>query len=216
MYNNLLSPRYDMDTMLAIKGKDFVLLSANIGTGKGLLMLDQDKSKIERISDYSMIAAAGEGGDPHRFVNSIAKHSELHRVQHNGLDMPVNSIAHFAGKQICANVMENLNYKVSALIAGWGPLMGPQLYQIDEFGGLRSVPYSGQGVGMALFNSIFQKYNSPDIDEPTAYKVLKQCVAAAHERLAVNMRHFEVFVVKENGITKLNTIDADSLKTAPN
>ncbi|BFF92060.1 probable proteasome subunit beta type-2 [Drosophila madeirensis] len=204
-----------MDTILAIKGKDFVLLSANIGTGKGLLMLDQDKSKIERISDYSMIAAAGEGGDPQRFVNFIAGHSELQRVQHNGLDMPVNSIAHFAGKQICASVMENLNYKVSALIAGWGPLVGPQLHQIDEFGGLMSVPYSGQGLGLALFNSIFKKYYSPDIDEPTAYKVLKKCVAAAHERLAVNMRNFEVFAVKENGITKLTTIDADSLKTAP-
>ncbi|XP_022212623.2 probable proteasome subunit beta type-2 [Drosophila obscura] len=203
-----------MDTILAIKGRDFVLLSADTVAGKGLLMLDQDKSKIKRISDFAMIAAAGDGGDPHRFINYIARYMDLHRVQHNGLSLSVKSIAHFAGKQINANVHANLEIRVYALIAGWDTQAGPQLYQIDEFGGLISVPHSGQGLGLPLFNSILQKYYSQDIDEPTAYNVLKKCVAAVHERLTLNMRNFEVFVVKENGITKLDTITADSLKMA--
>ncbi|EDW27969.1 GL27233 [Drosophila persimilis] len=204
-----------MDTILAIKGKDFVLISADTVVGKGLIVLGQGKSKIERLGDFAMIAAAGNGGDPQRFMSLIARHMALHRVQHNGQSPSVRSMAHFAGKQIYSSVNANLNFKVSALIAGWDPQAGPQLHQIDEFGGLVSVPYSGQGLGLPVFNSIFQKDYSPDIDEPTAYHVLKKCVAAVHERVVLNMRNFEVFVVKANGITELEAINADSLKTAP-
>ncbi|KAH8403016.1 hypothetical protein KR222_003157 [Zaprionus bogoriensis] len=195
-----------METILGIKGADFVMLACDTMQAKSVIFMKDDQSKLHRLSEFSMLAAVGDGGDTLQFTDYIAKNLQLYKIN-NGYHLSPRAAAHFTRKNLADYIRTNTRYQVSMLLAGYDATEGHDLHFIDSYGAAQSINHAGHGLGSLFCSSIFQRYWRPDLEQSEAYEILKMCVAEIQKRLVINLRNFDVFVVNKNGTQRLESIN---------
>lgn len=170
-----------------------------------------DETKIHRLSEFSVLAAVGDGGDTLQFTDYISKHLQLYKIT-NGYHLSAHSAAHFTRKTLADYIRTNTRYQVSMLLAGYDGHEGPDLHFIDSLGAAQSINHAGHGLGSLFCGSIFQRYWHSNLVERDAYEILKMCVAEIQKRLVINLRNFDVFVVDKNGTKQLESIKPSSFE----
>lgn len=198
-----------METILGIKGSDFVMLACDTMQVKSIIFMKDDQSKIHRLSDFSMLAAIGDGGDTLQFTDYIAKHLQLYKINH-GYHLSPHAAAHFTRKNLADYIRTNTRYQVSMLMAGYDEVEGPDLHYIDSYGAAQSINHAGHGLGSLFCGSIFQRYWRQDLKQSEAYNIIKMCITEVQKRLVINLRNFEVVVVDKNGTRQLESINPAS------
>ncbi|KAH8412730.1 hypothetical protein KR009_004973, partial [Drosophila setifemur] len=191
-----------METILGIAGSDFVMLAADTMKVKSVMLLDDDKTKIHRLTDYSMMAAVGDGGDSLQFTDFILRNLKLYQVT-NGYDLSTRGAVHFTRTNLSAYLRSNARYQVSLLIGGYDPVSGPELHFIDTYGSSMRIPYGGHGSGINFCGPILNEFYKPLLDQREAYGLLQKCVAEIQKRLVINLRNFDVFLMNKMGIRKM-------------
>ncbi|XP_030555220.1 probable proteasome subunit beta type-2 [Drosophila novamexicana] len=198
-----------METILGIKGSDFAMLACDTMQAKSVIFMKDDQSKIHRLSEFSMLAAVGDGGDTLQFTDYIAKHLQLYKISNN-YHLTPRGTAHFTRKNLADYIRTNTRYQVSMLMAGYDVIEGPDLHYIDSYGAGMPINHAGHGLGSLFCGSIFQRYWTEGLKPTQAYDILKMCVAEIQKRLIINLRNFDVFVVDRNGTRQLESINPSS------
>ncbi|XP_030383671.1 probable proteasome subunit beta type-2 [Scaptodrosophila lebanonensis] len=199
-----------METLLGIKGRDFVMLAADTTHARSIVVMKHDQNKIHQVSDNLMISTMGESGDTEQFTEFISKNIALYKMR-NGYDLSPRSAAHFTRKNLAEYLRSRTPYQVFMFVAGYDAQEGPELVFIDYLANAKALNHGGHGYGSMFTASIFDRYWHPNITQDEAYEVLKKCVQEIQKRLIVNLNNFNVMVVDPNGVKKLDTIMASSL-----
>lgn len=199
-----------METILGIRGPDFVMLAADTTHASSIVVMKNDQNKIHKINDKLMIAAFGDSGDSVQFIEYIAKNIALYKMR-NGYDLLPKPAVQFTRNQLAHYLRTRTPYQVNMFIAGFDEKEGPELHYMDYLANAKSVKYGGQGYGGLFCASIFDRYHHEKITQDEAYDILKKCVLEIQKRLIVNLPSFNVTVVDKNGIRNLDQISAKSL-----
>ncbi|KAH8337541.1 hypothetical protein KR074_000270 [Drosophila pseudoananassae] len=199
-----------METILGIKGVDFVMLASDTMQAKSLIFMKDDQSKIHRLSDFNMIATVGDGGDTIQFTDFISKTLHLYKIAH-GYHLSAKAAAHFTRKNLADYIRTNTRYHVAMLLAGYDAAEGPDLHYIDSFGAAQSITHAGHGWGSMFCGSILQRFWHSKLTQAEAYSILRKCVVEIQKRLIINQRNFDVYVVDKKGMRKMEAINPGSL-----
>ncbi|XP_005176311.1 probable proteasome subunit beta type-2 [Musca domestica] len=199
-----------METILGIRGPDFVMLAADTTQARSIIVMKEDENKITKIADNLMFATIGESGDTVQFTEFISKNIALYKMC-NGYDLSPKCAAHFTRKNLADYLRSRTPYQVNLFVAGYDPKEGPELHYIDYLANAKSVKYAGQGYGGMFCASIFDRYHYDNITQEEAYDVLKKCVVEIQKRLVINLPKFNVAVVDKNGIKDLPQITSQNL-----
>ncbi|KAH8267490.1 hypothetical protein KR018_008073 [Drosophila ironensis] len=199
-----------METILGIKGTDFVMLAADTMQAKSLIFMKDDQSKIHRLSDFHMMATVGDGGDTIQFTDFISKNLQLYRIAH-GYHLSAKATAHFTRRNLADYLRTNTRYQVAMLLAGYDPVEGPDLHYIDSLGAAQSINHAGHGWGSMFCGSILQRFWHPKLTQMEGYSILKKCVGEVQKRLIINQRNFDVYLVDKRGMRKMEAINPGSL-----
>uniref|UniRef100_A0A0K8TSM5 Proteasome subunit beta n=1 Tax=Tabanus bromius TaxID=304241 RepID=A0A0K8TSM5_TABBR len=199
-----------METILGIKGPDFVMVAADKTHAHSIVVMKNDENKIYKISDNLLMATIGEAGDTVQFTEYIAKNIALYKMR-NGYDLSPKAAAHFTRRNLADYLRSRTPYFVNMFVAGYDEKEGAELQYIDYLANAKSVKYGGQGYGGMFCASIFDRYHHDALTQEEAYDVLKKCVAEVHKRLIINLPNFKVSVVDKDGIRNLDDITTQTL-----
>ncbi|XP_033170041.1 probable proteasome subunit beta type-2 [Drosophila mauritiana] len=200
-----------METILGVKGTDFVILASDTMISRSGMWLDDEVERTNRISDCCMMSTAGDGGDCQQFSDFIQRNMDFYKVT-NGYDLTVHGAVHFIRSQLTAYRKSNCNYKVALLVGGYDLSSGPELHYMDYFGNSVPVRYGGHGIGINFCTPIIEEFYKPDMDTQAAYDVIKKCVIELYKRFVINLRNFDLFLINKEGITKMNRINLESFR----
>nr|XP_017006758.2 probable proteasome subunit beta type-2 [Drosophila takahashii] len=178
-----------METILGIKGPDFVMLASDTMQAKSLVFMKDDQSKIHRLSDFNMMAMVGDGGDSIQFTDFISKNMHLYKIAH-GYHLSAKASAHFTRKTLADYIRTNTRYQVAMLLAGYDAVEGPDLHYIDTYGAAQSINHAGHGWGSMFCGSILQRFWHSKISQTDAYSLMRKCVLEIQRRLIINQRNF--------------------------
>ncbi|XP_055376383.1 proteasome subunit beta type-2 [Condylostylus longicornis] len=199
-----------METILGIKGKNFVMLAADCTQAHSIIAMKQDENKIHKISNNLAIATIGESGDTDQFTEYISKNIALYKMR-NGYDLGPKAAAHFTRKNLADYLRSRTPYHVNMFVAGYDEKEGSELHYIDYLANAKSLNYGGQGYGGLFCASIFDRYHYPDITQDEAYEVLRKCVIEIQKRLIINLPNFKVAIIDKDGVKYLEDITSKNL-----
>jgi len=132
-----------METLLGIKGPDFVMLAADTTHANSVIVMKEgknafgergwlstgvsftnifshifsDENKIHKVADNLLISTVGESGDTEQFTEFIAKNIALYKMR-NGYDLSPRSAAHFTRKNLAESLRSRQRYQVFMFVAG--------------------------------------------------------------------------------------------------
>ncbi|BFF94347.1 probable proteasome subunit beta type-2 [Drosophila madeirensis] len=199
-----------METLLGIKGKDFVMLAADTTHARSIIVMKEDQNKIHKVSDNLLISTTGESGDTEQFTEFISKNIALYKMR-NGYDLSPRAAAHFTRKNLADYLRSRTPYQVFMFVAGYDETEGAELAFIDYLANAKSLNHAGHGYGAMFCSSIYDRYWHPNITQDEAYDIFKKCIVEIQKRLVVNLKNFNVSVVDKNGVRNLEPISAQSL-----
>ncbi|XP_037958738.1 probable proteasome subunit beta type-2 [Teleopsis dalmanni] len=200
-----------METVLGIKGRDFVMVAADTTYARSIVVMKEDENKIFNVSDNILMAAIGDAGDCVQFIEFIEKNVALYKMS-NGYELTPKSAAHYTRRNLADYLRSHTPFHVNMLVAGFDPKEGPELQFIDYLASANSVNFAGHGYGSMFCSSIFDRYYHADITREEAYDVMKKCVIEIQKRLLVSLNNFKVAMVDKDGIQNLELINSKSLK----
>ncbi|XP_070496365.1 probable proteasome subunit beta type-2 [Chironomus tepperi] len=200
-----------METIIGIKGKDFVMLAADSTHPHSIMVLKDDENKIHKISDSLLIAAIGDAGDTVQFVEYISKNILLYKMR-NGYELSPKSAAYFTRKNLADYLRTRYAYQVWLLVAGYDKKEGPQLTFIDYLSNTLSVKHGAHGYGGMFCGSIFDKYHHDNLTQEEAYEIMRKCAREIQKRLIISQPKFHVQIVDANGVKRLEDITTENLK----
>ncbi|XP_022233741.1 probable proteasome subunit beta type-2 [Drosophila obscura] len=199
-----------METLLGIKGPDFVMLAADTTHARSIIVMKEDQNKIHKVSDNLLISTIGESGDTEQFTEFISKNIALYKMR-NGYDLSPREAAHFTRKNLAEYLRSRTPYQVFMFVAGYDKTEGPELVFIDYLANAKSLNYAGHGYGAMFCSSIYDRYWHANITQDEAYDIFKKCIVEIQKRLVVNLKNFNVSVVDKDGVRNLDPISAQSL-----
>ncbi|XP_055642730.1 proteasome subunit beta type-2-like [Toxorhynchites rutilus septentrionalis] len=200
-----------METLMGIRGPDFVMLAADCTHAHSIMVLKDDENKIYKISDNLLMATIGEAGDRVQFTEYISKNILLYKMR-NGYELGPKSAAHFTRKNLADYLRSRTPYQVNVLVGGYDEADGSQLHYIDYLANSLPVKHAAHGYGGLFVNSILDRYYHDKITQDEAYEIMKKGVVEIQKRLIINMPNFKVSVIDKNGIKELPDITAETLK----
>ncbi|XP_052868963.1 proteasome subunit beta type-2 isoform X1 [Anopheles cruzii] len=200
-----------METLLGIRGPDFVMLAADCTHAHSIMVLKDDENKISEVSDTVLMATMGEPGDRVQFTEYISKNILLYKMR-NGYELGPKAAAHFTRRNLADYLRSRTPYHVNILLGGCDEVDGPQLQYIDYLANSMPVKYAAHGYGGMFVASIFDRYHHDRITKEEAYEVFRKGVAEIHRRLILNLPNFKVAVIDKEGIKYLADITPETLK----
>lgn len=170
----------------------------------------EEKSKIQRLTNFSMMAAAGDASDSLQFTDFIVRNMHLYKII-NSYHMSIPAVVHFTRTHLASFLRCDTQRQLNLLLGGFDPWTGPELHYIDRFGSSTAILFGGHGAGIKFCGPIFDTLHSPYMDQREAYCILEKCVGEIQRRLW-NQRNFDVFVMDQQGITQWKTIKLQSFR----
>jgi len=186
-----------MDSLIGITGENFVLLAADTGAARSIVVMKQDEDKIMELDKHKLLGGAGENGDRTQFSEYIQKNMQLYELR-NGYPLDTSSAAHFIRGELAEALRQN-PYNVNLLLAGYDK-NGPALYFMDYLASMHKMNYAVHGyAGYFLFSLLDRTYRTGlKLDE--ALELLKLCLQELATRFIINNPSFIVKIVDANGI----------------
>ncbi|GKT28613.1 putative multi-domain containing protein [Aduncisulcus paluster] len=106
-----------MDSLLGIRGKDFVILACSMQAARGITVQMTEYDKIAKIDDHKMLAVTGEGGDSQQFVDSIRSSLKLTSFR-QGFPLKVNAAANYIRTRLATSLRTRSPFQVNTIFGG--------------------------------------------------------------------------------------------------
>lgn len=191
-----------MDTILAVQGKDFVLMAADTAHARSIVVMKSDEDKIMELDSHKLLAHAGEAGDGAQFTDFVQKNINWQNLR-SGVPLSTHAAAHFTRHQLATALRKN-PYNVNILLGGYSEKEGAALYYMDYLASMHKVKFGAHGYSSFFVLSIMDKEYKEDMSLEEAMQLLEHCFAEVSVRFMVNSSKFIIKVV-----------DADGTRTVP-
>jgi 20S proteasome subunit beta 4 len=89
--------------------------------------------------------------------------------------------------------------------------VGCKLYTLDYLASMVKVPYAAHGYGGFFSTALLDRQYRENLTRAEAYSLLQDCVREIQNRLIINLPSFDVTLIDENGIQKMDPISVNSL-----
>lgn len=193
-----------METCIGVCFESFAVVATDQNAARSILVMKKDLDKTHRLSDNIVMTSVGESGDAQAFAQFVAKNCRLYKMQ-NGYDLSPHAAANFTRRNLADYLRSRTPFHCDLLIAGYSN-DGCELYALDYLASMVKVPYAVHGYGGFFASAILDRHYRKDMGKEEAYNLLKDCVREIQERLIVNQPNFDVTIVDEKGIQKLDPI----------
>jgi len=183
--------------LIAIKGKDYVLVAADSGASRYILKMKENEDKIVALDGSKLMAGSGPVGDRVQFSDYIQKNIKLYQFKNN---IPLSN--HAAAQYIRTELAEALRsapYQVNLLLAGFDK-KGPSLYWIDYLAALQELEHASQGMAGYFVSSILDKHYKKDMDYAEGLELLRMCFKEMKFRFVMNANSWFIKVVDKDGV----------------
>eukprot|EP01068_Selenidium_serpulae_P006850 Selendium_serpulae@DN4529_c0_g1_i1.p1 len=186
-----------MDTLIGIKGDDFVMMAADTLSAFSIFRMKHDEDKIMVVDGDKVIGTSGPAGDRVQFGEYIRKNIHLHRLQ-TGKPLNTDAAANFARKELAYSLRQS-PYQVNLLMAGYDE-DGPAMYWIDYLASMVSVKKGAHGYAAYFVGGILDRYYKPGMTEDEAFAIMNLCAKELKERFMISQYDFIVKTIDKNGI----------------
>ena len=190
-----------MDSIFALKGKDYVILVNETTVNHSIFKLRQHFDKSFNLSKNCVAVLGGDVADRANFGSYIRRNLDFSRFRHNR-ELTINETANFIRNQL-AQALRKQPYQVNILLGGVDA-EGVQLYWIDMYGTMAEVPYGAHGHAGYFISSVLSNYWKPDLDRETALMLVNGAINELRTRFIIAQDHFIIKVVDKDGITLNN------------
>merc|ERR1712128_300022 len=187
-----LTEQKNMEFVIGIKGKDFVLIGADQSAMRSIIVYQQELDKIHKIGKKTAMAVCGEVGDTNFFTESISKNIALYEIR-NGYGMSPDEAAAYTRQYLAQSMRSRKSYQVNLLLAGYDDIEEePRLHMLDYLGSDIECPYGSHGYGAMFTMSILDRHynrSCPPTREE-AIKLYQACADELQRRFMVNLPLF--------------------------
>jgi len=189
-----------MDILLALTGKDFVLMASSRAATRGATVLKATDDKTRALNTHSLMLYSGEAGDTVQFAEYILANVQLYSMR-NETDLNPSATASFIRGELARSLRSRRPYYVNLLLGGWDQIEEkPKLYWMDYLAAMAEVPYAAHGYAQYYCLSILDKHHNPSIDLEQGKKILRMCTQELKRRLPIDFKGVMVKVVTKDGI----------------
>lgn len=193
------------DTLLGVRGKDFVIVAADSHTAYSIMEMKNDEDKITQMDDTKVFACGGPCGDRNSFMEYCHKNIMLYKLR-NGVKLSTKAAANWTRNEL-ATALRKGPYQTDIIIGGWDEGKGASLYYMDYMASMQSVSKAGHGYGSYFSLSLMDKLWHPDITEKEGLDIIKKCIAEVHTRLILKVPNFSIKIVDKNGVRVIKQSD---------
>ncbi|TBU03485.1 subunit beta of proteasome [Hamiltosporidium tvaerminnensis] len=190
-----------MDSLIGIKGNDFVLIASDTVTKSSLLLIKDDENKFYKINSHLIMAYSGEQGDSFRNCSFTAEKVKFECLQ-NQIHATPSVVANVLQKKL-HTALRKQPLSTSCLIAGKTP-ESFSLYQVDTYGAISSSKYFSLGASSYFTYGILDKNYHEGITLEQALSTLQECVNVLKKRFVLDIPTFIVNIVRDSGIESLS------------
>ncbi|EEA07124.1 proteasome subunit beta type 2, putative [Cryptosporidium muris RN66] len=187
-----------MDSLIGIKGPDFVIIAADSTSISGISRIKHDEDKILSIDGNKLIATAGDIGDRNQFGEFIKCNINLYSLRNN-VNLGTSATASFTRLEL-AELLRSNPHNVRMLIGGYNDREGPLLYWIDEIASMASVNKAAHGYGGLLVTGILDRFYKSNLTQDEALNILIKCTAELKSRFLISQYDLFVKIVDKNGM----------------
>lgn len=190
-----------METLIGIKGKDFVLMAADSYAPMSVCRLKNDEDKLLIVDNDKVFGCSGMIGDRTHFGEYIRKNVHLYRFRCS-YPLDTKATAHFVRSELAYFLRRN-PYRCDFMLAGCDE-EGPLLYWIDYLASMVSVEKAAHGYGAYLVMSILDRYYHHSLEETEAIDIIRKCTSELRNRFIISQSDFIVKIIdKKDGIRTL-------------
>lgn len=192
-----------MEFLLAIKGKDFVLLASDTLAVRSIAVMKHDHDKFKILTNHSSLAYCGEAGDTQAFAEYAQKNIQLYSIK-NSKDLLPNSAACYTRRLLADALRSRKPYQVNMLLAGYDTIEKDcKLYWIDYLAAMAEVPFAAHGYGAYFIMSLLDRMYRPDLSVEEAKQLLVMCFEEVARRMVISYPSFRAQLIDQNGVQNL-------------
>eukprot|EP00170_Pyropia_yezoensis_P003034 contig_12746_g3041 len=190
-----------MDSLIAISGRDFVLMASDVTSARSIVVMKEDMDKIMELDEHKLLGFAGEPGDCTAFTEYIQKNVHLFALR-SGITLDTHAVGNFTRNEL-AVALRKRPYNANMLLAGYDEHVGPSLYYLDYLATLHKMDFSALGYASFFVLSTLDRHWKKNMSVDEALVVLKKCIKEVQTRMIISQPKFTIKLVGKDGIQVL-------------
>jgi len=192
-----------MESSIALKGKDFVIIGTDASIKNSYLVLKRDENKFINVNDRVIFTYLGDQGDAFRTA-SFVKEKLIYEGIQNNVEITPKVTANIIQKSIYRSLRSRPieNY---FLIGGLTD-NGPELYSVDVYGSMYENNFMAVGIATYFCYGVLDKEYTEDINKDKAIEVLYKCFDVLKERCSVDISNIDIRIISKEGVEVINKV----------
>jgi 20S proteasome subunit beta 4 len=186
-----------MDSLIALVGKDYVLMAADTSLARSIIVMKHDEDKILPLDSSKMMGMTGEQGDREQFGDYVQKNLEL-TFYRTGHRLSTAAAAHWTRNQL-ARFLRSSPYQVNCLIGGFDAATGPSLYFMDYLASMHKVKFAAHGYAGYMVLGLMDRLYRDDMTLEQGLEVMQAAIEQIQRRLLINAPSFVIKIVDSEG-----------------
>ncbi|ADM11956.1 proteasome subunit beta-type 2 [Encephalitozoon intestinalis ATCC 50506] len=187
-----------MDSSIGIRGNNFVIVAADTKISTSFLVVKEDYEKFQTVGNRIVMSMIGDQGDAFRTMLYVSESAYYEEIQ-NGIELSPSVLAHMIQNKV-HKALRKRQLDMSSIVGGKGP-EGYDLWSVDRYGAISSVPFCANGYAAYFVYGIFDREYTEDITIDAALNIIQKCINLLKERLMINLEGFMVKIVTDDGIS---------------
>lgn len=178
-----------MDTIIAIKGRDFVLIASDSSVSRGIVKIKDEEDKFYEINNVSFVYN-GLQSDGFRLCN-VAKEKLQFENYESNLKITPKTVSSVIQSMIYESLRESQTDS-SCIICN-----SEEIYVIDKYGAKYTDNFACNGVGASFIYGVMDKHYQNGMSYDETLNLLRKCIFVLKSRFLVNVDTFNVRIVKK-------------------
>mmetsp|Transcript_14750 Transcript_14750/g.31782 ORF Transcript_14750/g.31782 Transcript_14750/m.31782 type:complete len:202 (+) Transcript_14750:141-746(+) len=201
-----------MDTVFGVKYDGGVVIAADQGNARSILMYQRNLDKVVPLSSHSAVGVSGPNADLVNFSEYIQKNIALYELSNDGMKLSTHAQANFMRGELAAALRRG-PYQVNVLLGGYDESTeSSSLYFLDYLASLQKVNYGCQGYASSFCLSIMDRDWKEGLTEDEAVAIVEHCMQELHTRFLIAQPNFIIKVIDKDGV-KTSKFGADPADT---
>ena len=192
-----------MDSVFAIKYNGGAILASETTVNRSIFKLKKKSDKTLRLDSHSIMALAGDIADRDHFGSYIERNVEFFKFKSNGQKSSVRRSAQFVRTELAKALRKGMK-QVSPLIVGYDDRKQAQVYWMDYLGTIADVDYGVHGYAAYFLSSVLASGWKSGMTQEEGLQLARNCIQALKARLILDLEGFDIWIVDEKGVTKLD------------
>ena len=186
-------------TVIAFKGKDFVILAADGIIEQSYVKSIIDFQRIFHVEGNRLIGVVGETPEVQNLAHFVQRNLAL-QYYTNGNKQTTESVVHWMHRSISDELRKRDGriYKTKTLFCGVDD--EPKVFMLDEYGTVADGDYLACGIGSYFTFGILDRYWKKDMEKEEAIKLMMDVVDEIRTRLLYASSHYNVEICYKDRI----------------